>query len=110
MKPRHREQTAVAATTEAIVPQQEEKWPSRRKVLAGSAAVGTTLLTGILPAAAEENVTKKNFIILHTNDMHSAFIGMGPASDYTPRVVPHHTLARVPLEAPWILWQDRRPA
>jgi starch phosphorylase len=33
-----------------------------------------------------------------------------PASDYTPRVVPHHTLARVPLEAPWILWQDRRPA
>ncbi len=27
---------------------------------------------------------KKTFTILHTNDMHSAFIGMGPAADYTP--------------------------
>ena len=27
---------------------------------------------------------KKTFTILHTNDMHSAFIGMGPASDYAP--------------------------
>ena len=27
---------------------------------------------------------KKSFSILHTNDMHSAFIGMGPESDYTP--------------------------
>jgi 5'-nucleotidase / UDP-sugar diphosphatase len=27
---------------------------------------------------------KKTFTILHTNDMHSALIGMGPASDYTP--------------------------
>ncbi|HTO60085.1 MAG TPA: bifunctional UDP-sugar hydrolase/5'-nucleotidase [Bradyrhizobium sp.] len=27
---------------------------------------------------------KKTFTILHTNDMHSSFIGMGPASDYTP--------------------------
>lgn len=27
---------------------------------------------------------KQTFTILHTNDMHSAFIGMGPASDYTP--------------------------
>jgi 5'-nucleotidase len=26
----------------------------------------------------------KTFTILHTNDMHSAFIGMGPAADYTP--------------------------
>ena len=26
---------------------------------------------------------KKTFTILHTNDMHSAFIGLGPASDYT---------------------------
>ena len=31
-----------------------------------------------------------------------------PASHYRPRVVPHHALARVPMEAPWILWQDRR--
>ncbi|MCM3900769.1 MAG: metallophosphoesterase, partial [Pyrinomonadaceae bacterium] len=27
---------------------------------------------------------KKSFTILHTNDMHSSFIGMGPAADYTP--------------------------
>ena len=27
---------------------------------------------------------KKTFTILHTNDRHSSFIGMGPAADYTP--------------------------
>jgi len=27
---------------------------------------------------------KKTFTILHTNDMHSSFIGMGPSADYTP--------------------------
>ena len=27
---------------------------------------------------------KKIFTVLHTNDMHSSFIGMGPAADYTP--------------------------
>jgi 5'-nucleotidase len=27
---------------------------------------------------------KKTFTILHTNDMHSNYIGMGPSSDYTP--------------------------
>ena len=26
----------------------------------------------------------KTFTILHTNDLHSSFIGMGPSSDYTP--------------------------
>ena len=26
----------------------------------------------------------KTFTILHTNDMHSALVGMGPASDYEP--------------------------
>lgn len=36
-------------------------------------------------ATAKESVAAgKTFTILHTNDMHSAFIGMGPASDYTP--------------------------
>jgi starch phosphorylase len=28
-----------------------------------------------------------------------------PASDFTPRLVPYHPAARVPLEAPFILWQ-----
>jgi 5'-nucleotidase/UDP-sugar diphosphatase len=55
---------------------------SRREFLLGSAAVGATiLLPGLLSAAANG---KKTFTILHTNDMHSNFIGMGPASDYTP--------------------------
>ena len=27
---------------------------------------------------------RKTFTILHTNDMHSAFVGMGPSADYTP--------------------------
>jgi 5'-nucleotidase len=54
----------------------------RREFLAGAAAVGATLaLPGELPAATGG---KKTFTILHTNDMHSAFIGMGPQADYTP--------------------------
>jgi len=55
---------------------------SRREFLAGTASVGATLcLTGGLSAA---QVGKRTFTILHTNDMHSSFIGMGPATDYTP--------------------------
>jgi 5'-nucleotidase len=55
---------------------------SRREFLAGSAAVGATLcLTTPLSAAP---AGKQTFTILHTNDMHSSFIGMGPAADYTP--------------------------
>jgi 5'-nucleotidase len=57
---------------------------SRRTFLAGTTAAGATALAGPLPASAEENGMKKTFTILHTNDMHSAFIGMGPASDYSP--------------------------
>ena len=55
---------------------------SRREFLAGSAAaIAAIYLTGPLFAAADE---KKTFTILHTNDMHTSFIGMGPAADYTP--------------------------
>ena len=55
---------------------------SRREFLAVSAAVGVTiLLPGRLFAAVDN---KKTFTILHTNDMHSSLIGMGPAADYTP--------------------------
>jgi 5'-nucleotidase len=55
---------------------------SRREFLIDAAIVGATLLLpGDLFAAADG---KKTFTILHTNDMHSNFIGMGPASDYTP--------------------------
>src|SRR5580704_13445747 len=56
--------------------------PSRREFMARSvAASAAILLCGDLGVAAEG---KKTFTILHTNDLHSNFIGMGPASDYTP--------------------------
>ena len=41
-------------------------------------------MVGTFPVKAETNGMKKTFTILHTNDMHSAFIGMAPAADYTP--------------------------
>jgi len=56
---------------------------SRRDVLAGSAAAGATVLLAGKPAAAADG-KKLTFTILHTNDLHSNLIGMGPASDYTP--------------------------
>ena len=55
---------------------------SRREFLAVSAAAGVTiLLPGGLCAALDG---KKTFTILHTNDLHSNFLGLGPAADYTP--------------------------
>jgi 5'-nucleotidase / UDP-sugar diphosphatase len=60
------------------------KSPSRREALAGSAVLGAAILMEIPLASAADDKTKKTFTILHTNDMHSAFIGMGPAADYTP--------------------------
>jgi 5'-nucleotidase len=59
-----------------------DRTSSRREVLAVSAAVGATLLARAAPARSAEQ--RRTFTILHTNDMHSAFIGLGPASDYTP--------------------------
>ena len=55
---------------------------SRREFLASAAAVGVTLLLPGFTSAAPSGA--KTFTILHTNDMHASFIGMGPASDYTP--------------------------
>ena len=55
---------------------------SRREFLAGAAAFGAVVIAR--PAFAAVSGKKRTFTILHTNDMHSNFIGMGPASDYTP--------------------------
>lgn len=55
---------------------------SRRDLLAGTATMGVSL--ALSSAAAAAPVGRKTFTILHTNDMHSAFIGKGPQSDYTP--------------------------
>lgn len=55
---------------------------SRRLFLAASAFSGITiLLSEFLRAAKSGSMT---FTILHTNDMHASFIGMGPSADYTP--------------------------
>jgi 5'-nucleotidase len=58
------------------------KQVTRREFLVATAAVGATAL---LPdALAADPNGKRTFTILHTNDLHSSFIGMGPSSDYTP--------------------------
>jgi 5'-nucleotidase / UDP-sugar diphosphatase len=55
---------------------------SRREFIAGTVAVGAAI--ALSPELAVAAIGKKTFTILHTNDMHASFIGMGPASDYTP--------------------------
>jgi 5'-nucleotidase len=55
---------------------------SRRKFLAVSAAAGATILMPGFVSAAPAGA--KTFTILHTNDLHSNFLGLGPAADYTP--------------------------
>jgi 5'-nucleotidase / UDP-sugar diphosphatase len=54
---------------------------SRREVLVGSAAAGAMVILRGKPAAAAD--ITKTFTILHTNDLHSNFIGMAPSSDYS---------------------------
>ena len=54
----------------------------RREFIAGTAAAGVTMLAPGFLAAAPTGA--KTFTILHTNDMHASFLGMGPSSDYSP--------------------------
>jgi 5'-nucleotidase / UDP-sugar diphosphatase len=55
---------------------------TRRTLLVATTAVGAT---AVLPdALAATPKGKRTFTILHTNDLHSSLIGMGPSSDYTP--------------------------
>jgi 5'-nucleotidase / UDP-sugar diphosphatase len=58
------------------------KGQSRRDILVGTAAVGAMVVLCGKPAAAADG--KKTFTILHTNDIHSNFVGMSPEADYTP--------------------------
>lgn len=55
---------------------------NRRAFLASSVVAGASV-TLPKPLAAQAD-GKKTFTILHTNDLHSNFIGMAPSSDYTP--------------------------
>jgi 5'-nucleotidase / UDP-sugar diphosphatase len=71
-------------TTVTVAPSGGVGWCTFLTISLGIGAVivtGTMFLPGT-PLAAQGG--KKTFTILHTNDMHSAFIGLGPASDYTP--------------------------
>jgi 5'-nucleotidase / UDP-sugar diphosphatase len=56
---------------------------TRTQVLITAVLVCAMAFVSAICYAAEPGV-KKTFTILHTNDMHATFIGMGPASDYTP--------------------------
>lgn len=58
---------------------------SRRKFVVSSAIGAATLALSSESVTAQEG--KKTFTILHTNDLHSNFLGMSPVSDYTPFTV-----------------------
>ncbi len=55
---------------------------TRREFVAGTAVVGATLV--LSKSSHTAPAAKRTFTILHTNDMHASFIGLGPAADYTP--------------------------
>jgi len=55
---------------------------SRRDLLKATAVASVALLAP--DALAAFSGGKRIFTILHTNDLHSSLIGMGPSSDYTP--------------------------
>ena len=64
-------------------PTQAPQFPlSRREFMAATAALGASAL--MRDALAADPSKERTFTILHTNDLHSSFIGMGPSSDYTP--------------------------
>lgn len=71
----------VADANESLV-QASQKAITRREFAALSAMGGATMLLPRSRFAA--TASKKTFTILHTNDMHASFIGMGPSADYTP--------------------------
>jgi 5'-nucleotidase / UDP-sugar diphosphatase len=81
MKTARGEPTAAAKRRQTLTLMPREAL-SRREVLAGSVAAGAMVIFRGEPAAAADG--KKTFTILHTNDLHSNLIGLGPASDYTP--------------------------
>jgi 5'-nucleotidase/UDP-sugar diphosphatase len=82
MKTIHIESTAVVDEVDPVVTMAVANTNTRREFLTGAAAIGVTLLQPGFAAAAPAGA--KSFTILHTNDMHASFIGMGPSADYTP--------------------------
>jgi 5'-nucleotidase/UDP-sugar diphosphatase len=82
MKTTHEVLLATAADSSETAALHSRVTRSRREFLAGTAAVGVTLLQPRFLRAAPAGA--KTFTILHTNDMHASFIGMGPSADYSP--------------------------
>ena len=56
--------------------------PRKHNLLAAASSCAMAFISTLSYAADPDG--KKTFTILHTNDMHSNFIGLGPAADYTP--------------------------
>src|SRR5664279_2785972 len=71
IKPRHGHSTKEKTTN------------MKSKSLLVAMLVGALAFSAASSHAAEAN-GKKTFTILHANDLHSAFLGLGPATDYTP--------------------------
>ena len=76
---------AMPTDRQAILPPMLPRAVSRRELLGGSGAAAAMVLLGGEPTAAADG--RKTFTILHTNDLHSNFVGMAPALDYTPNTL-----------------------
>lgn len=57
---------------------------TRRTFLRNSLIVSTAIVSFEALKALAQNSSKQVFSILHTNDMHSNVVGVGPLRDYTP--------------------------
>nr|WP_294528145.1 bifunctional UDP-sugar hydrolase/5'-nucleotidase [uncultured Rhodopila sp.] len=71
-----------AALNEKAVAGRSGETLSRRDVLTAAGGAGAVAVLRGRPASAADG--KQTFTILHTNDLHSNFIGLAPALDYTP--------------------------
>ena len=60
---------------------------SRRKFTKVVSAFGASAMISPSAAFTANAAEKKRFTILHTNDMHSNFVGVGPFNDYDPMVL-----------------------
>jgi 5'-nucleotidase / UDP-sugar diphosphatase len=80
MKICHGKSGAALLGQKSSSPMGPKKLGRREFVVASVAAGASLILPGGNSAAADG---KKTFTILHTNDLHSNLIGLGPASDYT---------------------------
>lgn len=59
------------------------RWSLQKGLLYG-ALIGTWLLLAFGPALADPPT---HLTIMHTNDLHSHFVGVGPEADYTPLTI-----------------------